>query len=181
MIQRGYAWFVGMLAATALAGCLEDRGSSGFDISENAAIQLVLETQECVTDASLTLCPADQSAATSPTPTVAPPEPTPTPGAVQRVDTSLANGASIACVRSAPEAPCLVEFTFGAVGFPPDATFLVASRLHEPATNWQLAPPPVPHDSDPDLQTVVASIELPTDVVDPRLQFAVLVFLTAPT
>lgn len=182
MVQRGYTWLVAMLAAVALAGCIEGgRGSTGFDISENAAILLVLETQECVTGGSLTLCPADQeSPGTTPTPTVAPPDPTATPGAVQRVDTSLANGASITCVRSAPTEPCMVEFSFGPVGFPPDAVFYVATRLHEPPTSWQLAPSPTTAAGDPTLLTTTASIDVPSDVSDPRLQFAVLVFLTEP-
>lgn len=182
MLQRGYTWCVGLLVATALAGCVDGgRGSTGFDISENAAIKLVLQTQECIIGGSLTLCPADQSMPdATPTPTVAPPDPTATPGGVQRVDTSLANGASITCVRSAPDDPCIVELSFSAIGFPPTSTFGVATRLHAPETDWQLAPTPTSAGGDPAVLTTTASIDVPAGTTDARLQFAVLVFLSAP-
>jgi hypothetical protein len=190
MVHWRYVRVTGLLLAFTLPGCFEDggRGSSGFDISENAAIRIVLETQECFSGTQLTLCPADRSpsaAPQSPTPTppAATPNPTPTstPDTSQRIDTGLANGASIVCTRAATDGPCTVAFSFGAFGFPPSATLRVASRLQRPSTPWRLAPPPqldVPGDT-PTFSTTV-TIDVPADAVDARLQFAVLVFLTEP-
>lgn len=185
MFARRCVWLMGMVVAATLVGCVDGgRGSSGFDITENAAIRLVLETQECYEGAELTLCPADRSpsaAPASPTPTAVPPPPTATPDQSQRVDTGLANGASIVCARTSPDGPCVVAFSFGAVGFPATATFAVASRLQTPATAWRLAPPPQSEVIGGTLTlSTTVTIDVPADAVEPRVQFAVLVFFADP-
>jgi hypothetical protein len=73
-----------------VTACAGGSGSSGFDISENAAIEAALTEQHCVQHESLTICPAAEAgtmpsptlspAATStPTPTLVTPKPTATP------------------------------------------------------------------------------------------------------
>lgn len=164
-------------------------GSSGFDITENVIINRVLETQQCVSSERLTFCPADQKATVTPTATATPPtptapaSPTPTPTAnpTPQVDTGLADGASIACTRPQPGAPCSLLFSFSGFGFPSAASFRVASRLRAPDSAWVLAPPPAlnPTADPPRLDTVV-TIAVPADAGELQAQFTVLVFLSPP-
>lgn len=182
-----------LLVAALLAGCGSadgGRGSSGFDISENFIITQVLESQQCLSEAGVTFCPADQQTPSAPTPTATPPTPTvvtsPTPtaavGATPRVDTTLANGASIACTRTAPGSACTLTFNFAALGLSPSATFGVATRLRDPDTAWTLAPPPVVDTgTDPPLFATTIDLQLPDDPPDRSVQFAVLVFLADST
>ena len=182
-------WSLAVALGLLTAGCMGDggRGSSGFDITENLIIVRVLETQECVTDRSLTFCPADQAPPTTATPTATAPTPTaetspsvtPTVKPTPQVDTRLGGGASIPCTRQQLDAPCMLTFTFTALGFPDGASFLVASRLRAPDSAWSLAaaPEPVPTSDPPALDTVVG-LDVPADAGAPRVQFAVLVFLT---
>lgn len=179
----------GALLAVLLAGCIGDggRGSSGFDITENIIINRVLETQECLSNEALTFCPADQQSSFTPTPTPTEPvlpitaTPTPTVEPSPQVNTGLANGASIVCTRPQPNAPCVMTFTFSASGFPDDATYYVASRLRSPDRDWMLAAAPSLNTSGttPMLDAVV-NLPVPPTFVDPRAQFAVLIFLTSP-
>ena len=180
-----------MLAAVlagALAGCGFDggRGSSGFEIRENAIIQQVLDTQQCVSGTRLTFCPADRkdSGAFTPTPTATAATPGPTatrtPDPEPRVDTQLANGASIVCTRSHAGAPCSLTFSFSGVGFPAAATFRVATRLRAPDSAWSLAAAPTPRgDVDGTFDTPVA-LDIPAELDEASLQFAVLIFLLPP-
>ena len=79
-------WFGLFLVGATLTACAGGRGSSGFDISENAAIGRVIDTQKCVDHQGLTICPADHPetpvTTASPTLTATPYTPaaaTPTP------------------------------------------------------------------------------------------------------
>jgi len=184
-------WWLAVILGTLAAGCFGDggRGSSGFDISENLIIVRVLETQECLTNQSLTFCPADQvppakptPTATAPTPTAAlPPTVTPTTNPTPQVDTGLSGGASIPCTRQAPGAPCMLTFTFVPLGFPEEATFRVASRLRAPDTVWSLAAvPQAISGSNPAALEALVGLDVPGDAGAPRVQFAVLAFLTPP-
>lgn len=81
-VQR-YLWLVTVMLIGALAGCLGGSGSSGFDnITENAAIQEAIDTQECQDFEGLVICPAEQgveagpSASPTPTRTLLPATPT---------------------------------------------------------------------------------------------------------
>src|SRR4029450_10311851 len=106
-----------------------------------------------------------------------PPTAVPTP----RVDTGLTGGASIACTREHSGAPCELIFSFAAVGFAPEKTFRVASRLRAPDSDWVLAEPPtLDSASQPGMLGARVALPVPTDAVDPRVQFAVLVFLAPP-
>jgi hypothetical protein len=180
----------GVLLAVLLAGCLGDggRGSSGFDITENLLINQVLETQECFRNDDLTFCPADQQSGTpTPTPTAATPPAaltptaTPTVEAAPHVNTGLASGALVVCTRQQPGAPCDLTFSFSANGFPAEASFYVAARLRTPDTGWTLAALPARSTSagSPMLDAAVR-LPVPANAADPRAQFAVLIFLTAP-
>jgi hypothetical protein len=183
-------WIIGLLLVTLGSGCDGGRGSTGFDITENAAIELVLETQECVRR-RLELCPADQSPVptadmtATPTPTeppVTPPLPTttPEPDPTPRIDTGLANGVSIVCTRAVVDGPCTLTFAFAGIGFPAGAFFHVSSRLLEPMTGWELAPPPVPATSDPSVLAAEVTVPVPLGAAAAEAQFAVLVFLSQP-
>jgi len=55
-------WLLLLLVGGTLTACAGGRGSSGFDISENAAIGRVINTQQCVDHQGLTICPADYAA-----------------------------------------------------------------------------------------------------------------------
>ena len=180
-----------VLLGALLAGCTGDggRGSSGFDITENFIISTVLETQQCVTNDDLTFCPADKMATatptapvTSPTPTaVVSPTATATVNAPPLVVTGLADGALITCTREGADAPCNLSFSFAGFGFPAGASFRVASRLRNPDAAWMLAAPPALDTGvDPPMLISAVSVSVPVDAADPRLQFAVLVFLTPP-
>jgi hypothetical protein len=185
-------WLTGVLLGTFVAGCATDggRGSSGFDITENVIISRVLETQQCLNSLGLTFCPADQQAGAvtaTPTPTpitpTAPASPTftPTVNPTPYVNTKLANGASIACTRSHVGAPCDLTFSFAGFGFPAGAAFRVASRLRAPDSEWTLTAPPVAAgNGDPAALDARVTLDVPAGATDPRVQFAVLVFLTPP-
>lgn len=81
MNVRRYLWLSACVLAWTLTGCLGGSGSSGFDITENVAIEDVLDTRECKEFEGLMICPADtaptpdRSASATPSPT-----PTKTPG-----------------------------------------------------------------------------------------------------
>src|SRR5262245_44958022 len=183
-------WLMRALLLVSLAGCGLDggRGSSGFDISENAAISHVLETQECLGLGQLTICPADQEQMAPPTPTAVTPTPTPgigptatpTPGTAPRIDTGVAAGASIACIRPSLDAPCNLSFEFVTTGFPAGTTFGVASRLSMESV-WQLAATPVldATSNPPRYQSMIA-VQLTPETVEAQIQFAVLAFLNPP-
>ena len=83
-LQR-YLWLVALAMVATLAGCLGGSGSSGFDITENAAIEEAIDTQECQDFEGLVICPAAPRDTTiptsSPTPTHTPPAPSLTPPA----------------------------------------------------------------------------------------------------
>jgi hypothetical protein len=195
-------WFGLFLLGATLTACAGGRGSSGFDISENAAIRRAIDTQQCVDHQGLTICPADQAetpvTTASPTPTVTPytptaatpgptiamsptpalsmsPTPTPTP-TPPRVDTGLGDQTSVTCVQTARGGPCAVAFRFSTEGFPPAATFSVAARAVAPLGVWELAPAPV-------ASSVAAADSYETTVLlggpeaPAQTQFAVLVFL----
>jgi hypothetical protein len=181
-----------VLLGAFIAGCAVDggRGSSGFDITENVIINRVLETQQCVSNQGLTFCPADQQPGTitatptptAPTPTApASPTPTPTVNPTPYVNTKLANGASIACTRPGAGAPCSLTFSFAGFGFNAGTSFRVASRLRAPDTAWTLAAPPTVNDAgDPPALDALVTLAVPADAIAPRVQFAVLAFLTPP-
>ncbi|MEO8604694.1 MAG: hypothetical protein ABI629_19150 [bacterium] len=182
---------VGVVFTLLLAGCADGgRGSSGFDLSEALVIQRVISTQQCESRDALRFCPADQTA-TDPTPTrtahsATPtpgmdPTPTPTAAPVQRVDTGLAHGTSIACTRTHAGDPCRLTFSFQALGFDGPLSFRVAAQLRPPATVWQVGLPPVPvMESDPPRYDAVVSVVAPADAEHLQVRFAVLV-LTSPT
>lgn len=182
---------IGLLLSILVAGCVADggRGSSGFDITENVIISQVLETQECLSNHGLTVCPADRrtdetptATATAATPTAAiSPTATPTVEPTPQVDTGLADGDSIACTRDAVGAPCHLAFRFAVFGFPSDAAFYVAARLRTPDSEWVLAVQPTLDTTvqPPQLIAPVA-LPLPAAADDPHVQFAVLIFLTPP-
>jgi hypothetical protein len=174
-----------LLLTTIVAGCVDGgRGSSGFDISENAAIMRVLETQECISGERLTLCPADQMATpTAATPTPPPgPTATPTPISDPRIETGLDGDETIECTRHEFGGPCVAVLAFSARSFPPGAVFRVASRLPESSHSWSLAPPPSP--GVPVGEALLFDAEVPlgngADQPGARVQFAVIVFLSAP-
>lgn len=200
---RGF-WLGLLLAAVTFTACAGGRGSSGFDISENAAIGRAIDTQQCVDHQGLTICPADHgetpvmTASPTPTPSVTPytptsatptptmsmsptatPTPTRTPTIAPRVDTGLNDQTAIRCVQTAPGGPCSVPLRFSTEGFPPSATFRVAARAIGPTGTWQLAPAPVP-----DNATAAAMFSVTVLLAGPEppahAQFAVLVFLNAP-
>jgi hypothetical protein len=181
---------IAVLSACGLGGADGGRGSSGFDFRENAIIDRVLRSQVCVNGRWLTFCPADQRHVDAATPTAAPTAPTPTipsgptatatPEVTMRVDTQVAAGASVVCTRDRDGAPCALTFSFAGIGFPHGAVFRVASRLRTPDSAWQLAAPPAAAPGDPPLFDTVIRLQIPAGAT-PRVQFAVLVFLTAPT
>jgi hypothetical protein len=180
---------IGIALGALLAGCTSEggRGSAGFDITENQIISRVLETQECLSRNALTFCPADRRDGSTPTPTAPPPtamvSPTVTPTAIPspRVDTALTGGASIACTRAHNAAPCTLLFSFAAFGFPLDATFHVASRLRAPDSDWVVsAAPALDAAAQPPMLSARVALAIPADAEEPRVQFAVLVFLTPP-
>ncbi|MGH7786407.1 MAG: hypothetical protein ACRERC_06040 [Candidatus Binatia bacterium] len=180
-----------MMLAAVLAGLFAGcgfgggRGSSGFEIRENAIIQQVLDTQQCVSGMRLTFCPADRRASgVTPTPTATAPTQGPTatrtPDPAPRVDTQLANGASIACTRSHPGAPCSLTFSFSGFGFPSGTTFRVASRLRAPDFGWSLAAAPLPSGDTAGTFDTPVLLDVPADLTEASLQFAVLAFLASP-
>jgi hypothetical protein len=69
-------WLGLLLVGATFTGCAGGRGSSGFDISENAAIGQAIDTKRCVDYQGLTICPAD-----NPTTPVVTASPTATPTA----------------------------------------------------------------------------------------------------
>jgi hypothetical protein len=85
MNVRRHLWLAPMILALLLAACVGGSGSSGFDISENFAIEQALDSQECVDFEGLIICPAAPAPTAGPTITAtptftatpAPPEPTP--------------------------------------------------------------------------------------------------------
>lgn len=197
-------WLGMLLVAATLSACAGGRGSSGFDISENAAIGRVIDTQQCVDHLGLTICPADSAqtpgitASPTPTPSVTPytptsatptptmsmsptatPTPTRTPNLPPRVDTGLNDQTGIQCVQTVPGGPCSVPLSFSTEGFPPSATFRVAARAIDPTGLWQLASAPLPNNAAAGamftVTVVLAGPEPPAQV-----QFAVLAFLNSP-
>jgi hypothetical protein len=91
-VQR-YSWLMAVALMGMLAGCLGGSGSSGFDITENVAIQEAIDTQECQEFEGLVICPAEPRSPGVPSPT---PTPTRTPPAASMtppvLDTPTHNG-----------------------------------------------------------------------------------------
>ena len=199
-------WLGLFLVSATLTACVGGRGSSGFDISENAAIGRVIDTQQCVDHQGLTICPADHPETpvvpASPTPTVTPytptratptptlamsptptmsmsPTPTLTPAPPPRVDTGLSDQTSITCVQTTPGGPCAVTFRFATQGFPPTATFSVAARAVAPLGLWHLAPAPVASNGAA-AGSYETTVMLPGPEAPAQAQFAVLAFLDPP-
>jgi hypothetical protein len=57
--RSAWAWLAALACATLLAACAGGSGSSGFDvITENAAIDTALATNECTVNDGLTICPS---------------------------------------------------------------------------------------------------------------------------
>lgn len=178
----GLAW---MLVPLLLGGCLDGgRGSSGFDL-EAALIERVLTTQRCLSRDAVVFCPADQQgAAVTPTPTPAatPPSPgaSPTPTAtaapLRRVDTGLANGASIACTRARQGDRCHLTFSFQALGFGTMPALRVAAQMRPPGMGWDVAPPlDVDPSADPPRYDAAVALAVPFDAQALTVRFAVLV------
>lgn len=191
MRATGFRRLCGLLLALPLAGCVGDgggRGSSGFDITENLLITRMLEMQACLSQGDVTFCPADQTgAATTPTPTPVEPTvavtatPTPTALPAPRVDTGLAHGISVACTREHLNAPCELTFSFLPTGFAPETAYSVAARLRSPDGDWILTAPQALDAGDgATLHTALIRLPLPASPHPPRVQFAVLAFITPP-
>ena len=211
MDARRNFWLTSTILALALVltACAGGSGSSGFDITENAAIDQALATAKCVDFQGLDICPADQPPAQSepsrtPTRTATPPTampgetptaatptatrtrtPTPSPSSppsAMAIDTSLSNFSSIDCPAAPLENPCLIDFTFVPHGFPPDATYRVAQRDSADAAWTILSPPSVVADTPEaslDNQISLGPSAAPTGSVS-ELQLAVLVFIGEP-
>src|SRR5580765_1964002 len=77
MNARRYLWLTVCVMGCALSGCAGGSGSSGFDITENAAINQVLESGDCQEVEGLRICPANA------VPTVATATPTATRTPIQ--------------------------------------------------------------------------------------------------
>jgi hypothetical protein len=183
MLKRWRQFVAGALLATVVVGCADGgRGSSGFDLSEALLIQRVVSTQQCESRDALTFCPADQAMPATPTPVGATPtppaNPTPTATAIalQRVDTGVAHGTTIACTRVHASDPCRLTFSFQASGFAAPTAFRVASQVRPPATTWSVGPLPVFGSGDaPPRYDAPLVIDVPNEVRDLKIRFAVLV------
>jgi hypothetical protein len=95
-VQR-YLWLMAVALMGMLAGCLGGSGSSGFDITEDVAIQEALDEQACQDFDGLLICPAESgitiAPSATPTPTFTPLPPTPTDVTPPVMDTpTLPNG-----------------------------------------------------------------------------------------
>jgi hypothetical protein len=165
------AWFlrrcaIPLLAALFVAGCSGGSGSSGFDaaFSENAAITQALQESRCVDRMELTICPADVS----------------TPrGAPGGVDTGLDQAGSVGCAP-ATDGVCSFSLPFMPQGFPPTASFRVATRAINPADAWHMGGVPIangiPDNADFEVPVHVPAADGSHPTVS-QLQIAVLVYL----
>lgn len=159
------------LLVTLLAAC-NGSGSSGFDrvrpSSENAAIQQVIDAQECMKSADLQICFL---------PAMAPnPAPPPLQMHVELLSDVSALVADCSDFSSA-EPDCQFPLLFLAENFPSDATFLVAVRIADPLGVWRIGPDRAsPHFSNElELTAVVHGNFLGGDSVP--IDMAILAFL----
>jgi len=141
MRMRRDLCFIVMLLGVAATACDGGSGSSGFDVrSENAAIALALLEQQCVPNAGLLICPADETKGVpgnEPTPSGTPTQP---PLArLPRVDTGIGTATAIACMQAASDAGCSFTLPFAPAGFPSGAVFRVAVRVNETGF-WTIGP-----------------------------------------
>jgi hypothetical protein len=193
-------WLGVILAGATLTACAGGRGSSGFDISENAAIGRAIDTRQCVGRQGLTICPADQAATpvlppSTPTRSATPQPPTPvtatptmstsptptlTPTPPPRIDTGLGEQTSITCVQATPGGACGLTFNFAPQGFPHMAIFRVASRAAAPIGPWQLASEPAPGGAPDEPHFDATVLASTAGEPPPRVQLAVLVFFEPP-
>lgn len=104
------------------------------------------------------------------------------PGASPRVDTGLDNAASVACVQSAPSAPCSFILLFAPLGFPPDAVYRVAVRL-DGTGRWSIGPAVIGHTPTDGSFDAPVAVALPGQATPSSftVQLAVLVFLNPST
>lgn len=126
------------------------------------------ETTRTATPTLRPATPTTTQHAASPTPT-----PTMVPAAPQ-VDTNIPPGDAAACVIASPGGPCLFEFSFAPLGFPPSATYRVAVRAIDASGSgtWDILPPPIDNG-------VSFNVLIPLDPAS-QYQTAVLVFEQPP-
>lgn len=139
-LQRN-VWLVAVALVGTLTGCLGGSGSSGFDITEDAAIQQVIDTQECQDFEGLRICPADSGAAVDPSAT---PTPTLTP---------------IAATPPLMDTPTLPVGTPGPETTP---TLPITPTATERAAATQT---PVPTPSDPPPMQIETNLSESSDIV----------------
>jgi hypothetical protein len=162
------AWRFPWISALALATCVTaiacagGSGSSGFDITENAAMTMALDEQRCVDFKGLQVCPAftattertpgaptatptpSPTPATSPTnagtstpPPSASPTATPsaTPSNERGIGLILNRDGMVDCTVTEYDETCHLRVAFWAEGFPASAAFRVVIRELNPDTH----------------------------------------------
>jgi len=169
MYARRWIWLLSALTAAALAAC-GGSGSSGFDITpaaENLTIEQALAQRECIAEThTLAICPADAGALSTPG----------APGSADQVevDVPLGEANSLSCASANGGAVCTVPLSFTTMGFPPGASFRVATRQVNPDGVWTIAAPPVPSGDAAEAE-LTTSLDLPVGAG--AVQLAILVFV----
>ncbi len=158
-------------SAAAFVACAGGSGSSGFDVSPEAAtIQRALDERRCLERKGLTICPANEGVTAAPgTPT------SPTPVRTPEIDTTLDHTTSLSCALQAADNRCDLFIQFSPRGFPEGTQFFIAVRANEENAAWMISPQPALNAGN---GALTAPLNVPARGLE--IQVAILVFESIP-
>ncbi len=123
MHAQRLVWAIATVFALALTACAGGSGSSGFIMSESAAINQALEEQRCVERDGLTICPADAGGPPLVPTSESTPTPTFTPTATPDVDISPGPSATVTPTAAASHTRTFTPTPSGEPEMRVDTTF----------------------------------------------------------